>query len=81
MRDFVLMGRSAGRRAWLVPFVPGLALMAFGLLIAMFPQLLVALVAGLFVIGGLGLMSMGWRLRALGSAAPPMENWRSPDQP
>jgi len=78
MRDYVLMGRNAGRRAWLLPFVPGLALLAFGLLVAVYPQLLVAMVSALFAILGLGLMSVGWRLRALGSARPPTQDWHTP---
>ena len=81
MREFVLMGgRGAGRRAWLVPFVPGLLLIAFGLLIVVLPQLLVAMVAALFVIGGLGLLSVGWRMRAIGAPRPPADPWRV-DQP
>ena len=66
MKEFVLMGRGGGGRAWLVMFVPGLLLVALGVLIVVVPKLLVAMVAAIFIVAGLGLASMGWRLRSLG---------------
>lgn len=66
MREFVFLDRTAGRNAWLVPFVPGVALVVFGLLIVLLPQLLIAMVAALFVLGGIALISLGWRIRSGG---------------
>lgn len=48
---------------WLVPFLAGVACILFGVLIAILPELLVAMVASAFVLLGLALASLGWRLR------------------
>ena len=66
MREFVLMGRGGGGRTWLVMFVPGVMLIVLGVLIVMMPQLLIAMVAACFIVAGLGLASMGWRMRSMG---------------
>lgn len=66
MREYTLMGRGAGGRTWLVMFVPGMMLIVLGVLIVLMPQLLIAMVAACFIVAGLGLASMGWRMRSMG---------------
>jgi hypothetical protein len=68
VNEFVIgrVGRWAGPlgpRGWLVLFVPGVTLMAFGVLITIWPQLLVALIAGICLAAGALLAVAGWRLR------------------
>ena len=87
MREFVLMGGRAGGRAWLVMFVPGLMLVALGVLIVLLPQLLIAMVAACFIVAGLALASMGWRMRnmgglgGIGGTHPPSGGFRATDLP
>jgi hypothetical protein len=64
---------GSGRRPWLVVFLPGVGLMAFGLLILIVPELLVALVAALFMLAGALLAAVGWRLRAAAQAPPRLD--------
>ena len=63
VRRIVLSG-AAPAGAWLVLFVPGMALIALGVAIAVWPQLLVAMVAGVFILLGVVIASIGWRLRS-----------------
>ncbi len=56
-------GGSPGGAAWLAVFVPGMALIAVGIAIVVFPKLLAVLVAGFCMFVGLILASLGWRLR------------------
>lgn len=42
---------------------PGTALMIFGVLVAVFPELLALLVAAAFMFAGLGLLMAGWSAR------------------
>ena len=62
MREFVFRARG-GRPSWLAIFVPGIALFAFGVMTLLLPQVLVALVAALFMSAGLLLAGIGWRVR------------------
>lgn len=62
MLEFVI-GRAAGPKGWLVVFVPGVVLMALGVLIWVWPDVLVALVAGILLSVGAALAGLGWRLR------------------
>ena len=66
MREFVIHTRD-GRPSWLAIFIPGMALFMFGVLTLVLPQLLVALVAAIFMSVGLLLAGIGWRLRQGGS--------------
>lgn len=66
MREFVIRG-ATGRRSWLALFAPGMALIGLGLLILLFPHLLIAMVAALFMTCGFVLASLGWRMRRGGS--------------
>jgi len=63
-REFVIGGRRA-LPSWLAIFVPGCALVGFGVLIILLPELLVALVAVICITLGLVMASLGWRLRAM----------------
>jgi hypothetical protein len=71
MREFVIHGRRSGGNPWLVVFVPGVALMCFGVLILIVPELLVAMVAAGFLGVGALIAAMGWRLRNLTPGNPP----------
>ena len=65
MREFVIHSRS-GRPPWLALFVPGAALMAFGVLILVLPELVKLLFAALFMALGFVLMGFAWRLKSGG---------------
>ena len=43
--------------------ITGLAFVVFGILILLYPQLLVALIAGLCMLFGLGMMIASWQFR------------------
>ena len=45
-------------------YLGGLLVLA-GIIIAVFPQVLVALIAGTIILAGLGLIGSGWRMRKL----------------
>ena len=45
--------------------ITGVFLVIFGVLILVYPQLLVAMIAGLFVLFGLGMMAAAWQFRRL----------------
>ena len=70
MREFVVT-RGVGPRAWLVPFVPGMVLLALGVAILVWPKLLVAMVSAVFLLIGAGLAGLGWRLKQGGGFPPP----------
>ena len=54
----------------------GLLLIGFGVLIAVFPQIVVAMVSGFFMMLGLGLCITSWRLRHLRrQGGSPFMNW------
>ncbi|MEM7204775.1 MAG: hypothetical protein AAF628_31250 [Planctomycetota bacterium] len=65
IREFVIRGPSPGG-GWMMFMAPGVALFLLGLAILVWPQLLVAMVAGVFMAMGLALASMGWRMRPPG---------------
>ena len=60
---------SAGPPSVLV-FVPGVACILVGLLILLLPELLIALVSGLFFLIGGVLLAAAWRLRRLNADRP-----------
>ena len=68
MREFVIGSQGRGKPPWLLVFVPGVALLAFGILIVVLPQLLVALVAAVCMVAGIALASLGWRLRGMSNS-------------
>ncbi len=77
MRQFVLH-RAAGPRAWLTVFVPGVVLLAVGLAIAIWPQLLAAMVAAAFLsLGGLFVL-VALKMRGSAGRTPfdGMGGWR-----
>lgn len=43
--------------------IPGLMFLIFGVLIAMFPALLVALISTFFIVLGITIMSVSWAVR------------------
>lgn len=43
--------------------IPGLMFLIFGVLIAMFPALLVALISTFFIVLGITIMSVSWTVR------------------
>ncbi|MBI4343057.1 MAG: hypothetical protein HY599_06790 [Candidatus Omnitrophica bacterium] len=43
----------------------GLAFVILGLLILFYPQILIAMIAGLFILFGLGMMAAAWQFRRL----------------
>jgi len=45
--------------------ITGLFVVGFGVLIALFPQLLSLMVAGVFVLFGLGMMATSWQFRRM----------------
>ena len=54
----------------------GLALIGLGMLIALFPQIVVAMVSGFFMMLGLGLCIASWRMRRLRrQGGSPFVNW------
>lgn len=54
----------------------GLLLIGFGMLIALFPQIVVAMVSGFFMMLGLGLCIASWRMRRLRrQGASSFMNW------
>ena len=54
----------------------GLALIGLGMLIALFPQIVVAMVSGFFMMLGLGVCIASWRLRRLRrQSGSPLVNW------
>ncbi|MGB9623982.1 MAG: hypothetical protein ACPMAQ_03905 [Phycisphaerae bacterium] len=50
---------------WQVEMLAGIVLVVAGILIAVFPEILVALISGLIVLGGLSLIGAGLRTRSL----------------
>jgi uncharacterized membrane protein YqjE len=54
----------------------GFSFVIFGLLILLYPQILVAMVAGLLILFGLGMMAAAWQFRRLRKRpASPFVNW------
>ncbi len=54
----------------------GLLLVVLGVLILYYPKILVAMIAGLFIAFGLGMMAASWQFRRLRrSSASPFVNW------
>lgn len=54
----------------------GLLLVVLGVLILYYPQILVAMIAGLFIAFGLGMMAAAWQFRRLRrSSTSPFVNW------
>ncbi len=60
----VIIGSSGGF-LWQVEILAGIVLVLAGILIAVFPEILVALISGLIVLGGLSLIGAGLRTRSL----------------
>lgn len=56
---------SPGNTLWHLEIFAGLLLVLAGILIAVFPQILVALISALVVLCGIALIGAGWRTRAL----------------
>lgn len=50
---------------WKYPMLMGVLLVLAGLLIVIFPQILVLLVATAIIVAGMGLIGSAWRLRRL----------------
>ena len=46
--------------------ITGLCLVMFGVLIWWYPQILVAMISGLLILFGLGMMAASWQFRRLG---------------
>ena len=54
----------------------GLCFVILGLLILFYPQVLVAIIAGLFVMFGLGMMATAWQFRRMRrQSQSPFINW------
>ena len=54
----------------------GIFFIVMGVLVAMFPQILIAIVSGLLILIGLIIMSISWRWRRLRRASEsPVVNW------
>mgnify|MGYP006303013705 CR=1 FL=1 len=60
-----------------VYLVPGGLLVLLGLLILLVPNLLEVLVATALIVGGVSLLSLGWRLHRV-TRRPPREPWHEP---
>lgn len=54
---------SGGERFWAGPAVLGVILILLGLLLYANPDLLAYIVAGVFVIAGIGLLTTAWQMR------------------
>ena len=63
--EFKIQRNRAPVGPWLL-FAPGALLVLLGILIAIVPQLLVALVAGALILAGTLLLAVAWRFRAGG---------------
>ncbi len=64
------------RGAWLGPAALGALLIALGLLLYAHPELLAYFVAGIFVLAGVGLLGVAWRLRPRITYRHVEETWR-----
>jgi len=56
------MGNGLGR-FWLGPVLLGVVLIAMGVVLYVWPDVLAYVVAGVFIIGGISLIGSGWRMR------------------
>jgi hypothetical protein len=56
---------SPGRSLWHLEILAGIVLTLAGILIAVFPQILVALISALIILAGLSLIGAGLRTRNL----------------
>ncbi len=45
--------------------ITGLLFILIGILIAIYPQILVIMIAGFFILSGLGIIAMSWQFRRL----------------
>lgn len=74
IRDFVALGAQAADLMARARIAIGVMLIAAGVLVAVFPEILVLLVASLIVSAGMGTLVSGWRahrrLRTARSAQP-----------
>jgi Flp pilus assembly protein TadB len=73
-REFADVARGAVDLMAKVRMAVGVALIAAGVLVAVYPQILVILLSSLIVAAGLGTLASGWRIRRrVGAerAAPP----------
>jgi uncharacterized membrane protein HdeD (DUF308 family) len=69
---------------WLGPALLGLVLIALGVLLYAMPQLLSYFIAGLFILGGCGLIGSAWRMRRRVTYRPIDQEWhvrQPPDDP
>ena len=62
-REFVAVGGRAVDLMARLKMAAGAALIAAGVLVALFPQLLVMLLSALIVAAGVGTLVSGWRMR------------------
>jgi len=69
---YTLFG-SPGGGLWQFELAAGLFLVAAGILIALFPEILVALIATILVFTGLGFIGAAWRTRRFLRARRPDE--------
>jgi hypothetical protein len=53
------------RNLWAAPFWFGVMLVLAGILVLVYPAILVAIVAAVIMSAGVGLMGLGWRMRKL----------------
>lgn len=58
----VVFGSPSGTM-WRFEVAAGILLVGAGVLIAVYPQILVALIAATFILCGLSLIGAGWRMR------------------
>lgn len=65
MNDYTVytVGSHGSGLMWRAQMSLGLLLLVFGILVAIFPEILVALIATAFCMIGLGLIGSAWRLR------------------
>lgn len=61
---------------WLGPVLAGAVLILIGIALYVWPALLAYVVAGVFVAGGLSLMTLGWRMRRQVTYRPMHGAWR-----
>lgn len=65
VREFFSWQTAALSFVWRVQMAVGVLVVLFGLLIALFPALLVALVSATTILIGLGLIGSAWRMKRL----------------
>ncbi len=62
---------SPGNLFWRFEMLAGLLLVLAGVLIAVYPQILVALISAITILAGLALVGAGWRTRSAVRYRPP----------